>query len=156
MSMHCLLFRVGVHNTTLWKQNVLLRKHILVMLHFQLQCLHALLYVSLGLLASLPQSYPQREQNQQTDMPCCAMLCSAVLCHAVLCRAVPCCAAGPPVVCKPSVPGGPEVALPQLLIMNVQLPDYPAAFWGTNDGRGQSIVYYFQLRWVWVRWKGGG
>lgn len=32
--------------------------------------------------------------------------------------------------------------------MNVQLPDYPAPFWGTNDGRGQSIVYYLQLRWV--------
>jgi hypothetical protein len=50
-------------------------------------------------------------------------------------------------VCRPAVPGGPEVVLPQLLIMNVQLPDYPAPFWGTNDGRGQSIVYYFQLRW---------
>lgn len=64
------------------------------------------------------------------------------------CSVVCLCAAfaGPPVVCKPAVPGGPEVVLPQLLIMNVQLPDYPAPFWGTNDGRGQSIVYYFQLR----------
>jgi hypothetical protein len=59
-------------------------------------------------------------------------------------------------VCKPSVPGGPEVALPRLLIMNVQLPDYPAPFWGTNDGRGQSIVYYFQLRWVRGRGVGCG
>jgi hypothetical protein len=49
-------------------------------------------------------------------------------------------------VCKPLVPGGPEVALPPLLVMNVQLPDYPAAFWGTSDGPGQSIVYYLQLR----------
>jgi hypothetical protein len=51
------------------------------------------------------------------------------------------------VVCKPVSGSGPDVALPPLLIMNVQLPDYPAAFWGTNDGPGQSIVYYFQLRW---------
>lgn len=58
-----------------------------------------------------------------------------------------CYAAGPPVVCRPTQPGGPEVVLPQLLIMNVQLPDYPAPFFGTNDGRGQSLVYYFQLRW---------
>lgn len=55
-------------------------------------------------------------------------------------------ATGPPVMCKPVSGGGPDVALPPLLIMNVQLPDYPAAFWGTNDGPGQSIVYYFQLR----------
>lgn len=54
--------------------------------------------------------------------------------------------AGPPVVCKSPVGGGPEVVLPQLLIMNVQLPDYPAPFWGANDGPGQSIVYYFRLR----------
>jgi hypothetical protein len=49
-------------------------------------------------------------------------------------------------MCKPVSGGGPDVALPPLLIMNVQLPDYPAAFWGANDGPGQSIVYYFQLR----------
>lgn len=49
-------------------------------------------------------------------------------------------------MCKSAVGGGPEVVLPPLLIINVQLPDYPAAFWGTNDGQGQSIVYYFQLR----------
>jgi hypothetical protein len=55
---------------------------------------------------------------------------------------------GPPVVCKPGAGGGPEVVLPPLLIMNVQLPDYPAGFWGSSDGPGQSIVYYFQLRCV--------
>lgn len=76
---------------------------------------------------------------KQTDQHWCDVLCRAVLC---------CALSGPPVVCRPAVPGGPEVVLPQLLIMNVQLPDYPAPFWGTNDGRGQSIVYYFQLRWV--------
>eukprot|EP00879_Flechtneria_rotunda_P007526 GHRR01007895.1.p1 GENE.GHRR01007895.1~~GHRR01007895.1.p1 ORF type:complete len:404 (+),score=176.36 GHRR01007895.1:1764-2975(+) len=53
---------------------------------------------------------------------------------------------GPPVVCRPVEGGGPDVVLPPLLIMNVQLPDYPAAFWGANDGPGQSIVYYFTLR----------
>ena len=42
--------------------------------------------------------------------------------------------------------GGPEVALPPLLVFNVQLPDYPTAFWGASDGPGQSIVYYFALR----------
>jgi hypothetical protein len=54
-------------------------------------------------------------------------------------------AAGPPVVCQ-AVNGGPEVVLPALLIINVQLPDYPAPLWGTSDGSGQSIVYYFALR----------
>eukprot|EP00882_Tetradesmus_deserticola_P020960 GHRQ01022653.1.p4 GENE.GHRQ01022653.1~~GHRQ01022653.1.p4 ORF type:complete len:111 (+),score=42.36 GHRQ01022653.1:1463-1795(+) len=57
-------------------------------------------------------------------------------------------ATGPGVMCKSVSGNGPDVALPPLLIMNVQLPDYPAAFWGANDGPGQSIVYYFQLRWV--------
>eukprot|EP00775_Hariotina_reticulata_P011572 gene11572-11716_t len=51
---------------------------------------------------------------------------------------------GPPVVCQ-AVNGGPEVVLPAMLIINVQLPDYPAALWGTSDGPGQSIVYYFGL-----------
>ncbi|KAF6265439.1 hypothetical protein COO60DRAFT_1623849 [Scenedesmus sp. NREL 46B-D3] len=55
-------------------------------------------------------------------------------------------ATGPPVMCKSASGSGPDVALPPLLIMNVQLPDYPAAFWGANDGPGQSIVYYLQLR----------
>jgi hypothetical protein len=55
-------------------------------------------------------------------------------------------------MCKPVSGGGPDVALPPLLIMNVQLPDYPAPFWGTNDGPGQSIVYYFQLRYAAVEW----
>lgn len=38
------------------------------------------------------------------------------------------------------------MALPPLLVFNVQLPDYPTAFWGASDGPGQSIVYYFALR----------
>lgn len=38
-----------------------------------------------------------------------------------------------------------DVALPPLLIFNVQLPQYPATFFGATDGVGQSIVYYFAL-----------
>jgi hypothetical protein len=38
-----------------------------------------------------------------------------------------------------------DVALPPLLVFNVQLPQYAAGFFGPSDGLGQSIVYYFAL-----------
>jgi hypothetical protein len=38
-----------------------------------------------------------------------------------------------------------DTPLPPLLVFNVQMPQYPAAFWGASDGPGQSIVYYFAL-----------
>eukprot|EP00884_Botryococcus_braunii_P001825 jgi/Botrbrau1/11643/Bobra.168_2s0001.1 len=39
----------------------------------------------------------------------------------------------------------PQESLPPFLIINVQLPTYPASFFGTQDGPGQSLVYYFAL-----------
>lgn len=39
----------------------------------------------------------------------------------------------------------PKQRLPPLLIINVQLPDYPASLWGKTDGQGASLVYYFAL-----------
>eukprot|EP00877_Chromochloris_zofingiensis_P004334 jgi/Chrzof1/13901/Cz08g16190.t1 len=38
-----------------------------------------------------------------------------------------------------------DTVLPPLMIFNIQLPNYPAAFFGSNDGPGQSIVFYFAL-----------
>jgi hypothetical protein len=52
---------------------------------------------------------------------------------------------GPPVMVKSDTPGAPDVALPPLLIMNLQLPSYQPAFFGGNDGPGQSVVFYFAL-----------
>ncbi len=46
----------------------------------------------------------------------------------------------PPPVLQPD--GG---VLPPLLVVNVQLPEYPATLFGSNDGPGLSIVYYFVL-----------
>jgi hypothetical protein len=52
---------------------------------------------------------------------------------------------GPPVMVRSGVPGAPDVALPPLLVFNLQLPSYPAGFFGPNDGPGQNFVYYFGL-----------
>lgn len=38
-----------------------------------------------------------------------------------------------------------DVALPPILIFNIQLPSYSSGFFGPTDGPGQSIVYYFVL-----------
>jgi len=51
----------------------------------------------------------------------------------------------PPVMVKSDIPGAPDVALPPLLIMNLQLPSYQPSFFGANDGPGQSVVFYFAL-----------
>ena len=51
----------------------------------------------------------------------------------------------PPVMVKSDIPGAPDVALPPLLVMNLQLPSYQPSFFGANDGPGQSVVFYFAL-----------
>lgn len=51
---------------------------------------------------------------------------------------------------------GPEAAalpedqrIPPLLIINLQLPTYVPSLFGTSDGPGQSLVYYFALPEEW-------
>ncbi|DBA95460.1 TPA: hypothetical protein ACH3X3_013326 [Trebouxia sp. C0006] len=38
-----------------------------------------------------------------------------------------------------------EERLPPVLVVNVQLPAYPASLFGAQDGQGLSLVYYFTL-----------
>jgi hypothetical protein len=40
---------------------------------------------------------------------------------------------------------GPDKRIPPLLIVNLQLPTYAPSVFGSNDGPGQSLVYYFAL-----------
>jgi hypothetical protein len=53
-------------------------------------------------------------------------------------------AASPPPPARPPALVG-DVALPPVLIFNIQLPQLPPGFFGPSDGPGQSIVYYFVL-----------
>ncbi|KAL3149993.1 hypothetical protein ABBQ38_013349 [Trebouxia sp. C0009 RCD-2024] len=39
----------------------------------------------------------------------------------------------------------PEERLPPVLVVNLQLPTYPASLFGGQDGQGLSLVYYFTL-----------
>jgi len=43
-----------------------------------------------------------------------------------------------------------EERLPPLLVVNIQLPDYPASLWAKGDGPGCSLVFYFGLPEGWT------
>jgi hypothetical protein len=49
-----------------------------------------------------------------------------------------------PPACEPARVG--DVALPPLLIFNLQLPSYAPGIFGPSDGPGESVIYYFALR----------
>lgn len=49
-------------------------------------------------------------------------------------------------VTLPEVPPSNDPVIPPLLIVNLQLPMYPAGFFGPADGPGHSICFYYKLR----------